>query len=104
EIVAIGTADDLQKHKPTLEKHYTVKSSTLTLNKYNDDEIIKTAKENGFDLLVKKADKNSQKIVNALDFPVLTLNAEFSNKAIKNIVIPLHDDPGTRQKIPVATQ
>ena len=104
EIVALGTAEDLQKHKPTLEKHYNVKSSTIAMDKYNDDEIIKIVKENGFDLLVEKADKTSQKVVNALEFPVLTLNTEFSNNEIKDIVMPLHDDEGTRQKIPVATQ
>lgn len=104
EIVAIGTAEDLQKHTPTIEKHYLVRISKIVLDKYSDDEILKKVKEDGFDLLVKKADKTSQKIVNALHYPVLTMNAAFSNKDIKNIVIPLHDDSGTRQKIPLATQ
>ncbi len=66
--------------------------------------IVKTAVELDADLLIIPADKNSQAIVNALDIPVLTVKDEFSSRPVKHIVMPIHDKPETRQKVPVAME
>ena len=67
-------------------------------------QIVNTANELEIDLLIVPADKKSQEIVNALDIPVLSVKDDFSSKPIKHIVMPIHDKPETRQKVPVARE
>jgi nucleotide-binding universal stress UspA family protein len=64
----------------------------------------KKSKEIGADLLVVSHDKHTQQLVNALEVPVLSILDDFTPGQIRNILMPIHDDPGTRQKIPVATE
>ncbi|MHB1278346.1 MAG: universal stress protein, partial [Bacteroidia bacterium] len=66
--------------------------------------IIQTVKDLKADLLIVPADKNSQTIVNALNIPVLTVKDDFSAKPVKRIVMPIHDKPETRQKVPIAVE
>ncbi|MBI1222662.1 MAG: hypothetical protein GC180_08675 [Bacteroidetes bacterium] len=66
--------------------------------------IIQTTLELEADLLIVPADKNSQTIVNALDIPVLTVKDDFDPRPVRRIVMPIHDKPETRQKVPVAMQ
>ena len=72
------------------------------------DDGYKTAarksKEIGADLLVVSHDSHTQQLINALEVPVLSILDDFTGGQIKNILMPIHDDPGTRQKIPVATE
>ncbi len=63
----------------------------------------KIAVELGADLVVVSFSKQTQKLVNALDIPVLSILEGFKKERIKNIVMPIHDNTGTRQKIPIAT-
>lgn len=67
-------------------------------------EIVKATQEIDADLLIVPADKKSQSIINDLEIPVLTVKDDFNSRPIKKIVLPLHDKPSTRQKIPVATE
>ncbi len=67
-------------------------------------EILKATRELEADLLIVPADKNSQTLINELDIPVLTVRDDFDPKPIKHIVIPMHDKPDTRQKIPVTAE
>lgn len=56
------------------------------------------------DLVVVSNSKHTQSLVDSLKVPVLSILKEFKQGLIKNILMPLHDDPGTRQKIPIATE
>lgn len=67
-------------------------------------EIVQVTNDLGADLLIVPADKKSQSIINILEIPVLTVKDDFSSKPIKHIVIPIHDKPETRQKVPVAME
>jgi nucleotide-binding universal stress UspA family protein len=67
-------------------------------------EIINAAKEMEADLLIIPADKKSQAIINDLEIPVLTIKENFGARPVRNIVMPIHDKPSTRQKIPVGTE
>lgn len=66
--------------------------------------IIAATNEIEADLLIVPADKNSQNLINALEIPVLTVKDEFTSKPVKHIVMPIHDKPETRQKVPVAVE
>lgn len=67
-------------------------------------EIVQVTNDLGADLLIVPADKKSQSIINILEIPVLTVKDDFSSKPVKHIVIPIHDKPETRQKVPVAME
>lgn len=67
-------------------------------------EIVKATKELQADLLIIPADKKSQSIINDLEIPVLSVRDDFGAKPVRHIVMPLHDRPSTRQKIPVGTE
>lgn len=106
EVAVMGTQETINKHESLINQKTSksaIKVHKIPLNSYNEQLITKQANLWGSDLIVKNADKYSQKVINAVEHPVLTILDKFEDKPIKNIVIPLHDDPGTRQKIPVAT-
>lgn len=67
-------------------------------------EIVNATKEIGADLLIVPADKNTQSILNELEIPVLSVTDEFNPRPIRHIVMPIHDKPETRQKIPMGTE
>lgn len=106
EVGILGTEEMMQAHSSEIaskEQNTTVKFKKIILANYDDHLIAKEANLWGADLIVKNADKYSQKLVNVVEFPVLTILEKFQDRPIKHIVTPLHDDPGTRQKIPIAT-
>lgn len=78
-----------------------VEKATLANNAYKT--AAKMAVEIEADLVVVSFDKHTQNLVNALDIPVLSILKGFKKGLIKNIVMPIHDNTGTRQKIPIAT-
>ncbi len=84
--------------------HGNVKFEIIRKSNESAKAIIQTVRELGADLLIVPADKNSQTIVNALDIPVLTVKDDFSSKPVKHIVMPIHDKPETRQKVPIAVE
>lgn len=84
--------------------HGNVKFEIIRKSNESAKAIIHAVKELGANLLIVPADKNSQTIVNQLDIPVLTVKDDFSAKPVKHIVMPIHDKPETRQKVPVAME
>lgn len=66
--------------------------------------VIKIVDETAANLVVVSHTKNTQSLINGLEVPVLSILDGFAQGLIKNILMPIHDDPGTRQKIPVATE
>ncbi len=67
-------------------------------------EIVKAAKELEAELLIVPSDKKTQSIVNDMEIPVLSVKDDFNPRPIKKIVMPLHDKPDTRQKIPMGAE
>lgn len=78
-----------------------VEKATLANNAYKT--AAKMAEEIEANLIVVSFNKHTQSLVNALDIPVLSILKGFKKGLIKNIVMPIHDNTGTRQKIPIAT-
>lgn len=64
----------------------------------------KLAEELEAGLVVVSYDKHTQDLVNILDVPVLSILNGFKKGQIRDIVMPIHDNTGTRQKIPIATE
>lgn len=85
-------------------KSGNVKFEIVRKSNQSAKTIIQATTELEADLLIVPADKNSQTIVNALDIPVLTVKDDFSARPVKHIVMPIHDKPETRQKIPVVME
>lgn len=79
-----------------------VEKATLANNAYKT--AAKMAVDVEADLVVVSFDKHTQSLVNILDVPVLSILKGFKKGLIKNIVMPIHDNTGTRQKIPIATE
>jgi len=80
------------------------KAERITLANTHFKTVAKTVEDMGIDLVVVSADKHTQSLVNSLQVPVLSILKSFKKQLIKNILMPLHDDPGTRQKIPIAAE
>ncbi len=84
-------------------------SETMNVEKTTlDDESIKTVvkltESTNADLVVVSYSKHTQGLINLLEVPVLSILKGFKKGQIREIVMPIHDNTGTRQKIPVATE
>lgn len=82
----------------------TMNVEKATIANENYKTAAKLANDLECDLVVVSHSKQTQSLVNALEVPVLSILKGFKKGPIKEIVMPIHDNTGTRQKIPVATE
>lgn len=76
----------------------------VTLPNEHFKSVIKMVEDSAANLVVVSHTKHTQSLINGLEIPLLSILNGFSQGLIKNILMPIHDDPGTRQKIPMATE
>jgi nucleotide-binding universal stress UspA family protein len=106
-LVIGATAEGARNSAEILDKELNGLSLTVERITLADDHIKTVAKmvdDIGADLVVAANQKHSQQLVDSIKVPVLSILNQFKKGQITNIIMPIHDDPGTRQKIPVATE
>lgn len=103
-ITVISTNTALQRYAELIDLKKKSARHGFEIIQINGDDpktLVDEANKIGADLLIVNANSNPQKIANLYDHPVLSITENFNPRPIKKIVMPLHDDTGTRQKIPV---
>ncbi len=104
-VIVAGTKENLTQYNSVIKENESSSGVNLVIHEIKDDNhktIAEAVNKTGADLVIAPANKNTQKIVNDIDFPVLSITENFNNRPIRKIVMPLHDEPTTRQKIPYA--
>lgn len=106
--LVIGTTEEGKRNDAQIIESklvgLSIPTEQVTLPNESVKAVAKMVDDIGADLVVTASTKHTQHLVDALEVPVLSILKGFGKGLVKNILMPIHDDPGTRQKIPIATE